>query len=166
MSKEDMITLLLEISDNNKQTREYLKDMLYPDEKKVLNKYKAIIIDEFYLKKNILNPSMEFSICNKAIDKFRGLDPAPKLMADLMLTLSETTCKFAADFYEMCELDYDRTAINFNMVLYYMREHDLLAIFKKRCENCVDYASNCKNGFDKEIADMHYQYYPEKIKLK
>lgn len=161
MSKEHVIKFVLEVYQNNKPTKEYLDYLLNPNEIEKLEKYKKIIVEEFYPNKGTWNPKTRFSVCKKAISEFRALKPDPSLLADLLLTLPETACKFTYEYGDMWEQFYDSAATNFEIALKYLQKNDLLAIFKERCEKCVKYASPCGWGFQDEIKSLFYEYYQE-----
>ncbi len=55
MSKEHAIEFILEVYKNNKPSKEYIDYVLNPNEKEMLEKYRQIIIDEFYPDKNTFN---------------------------------------------------------------------------------------------------------------
>ena len=44
MSKEHLIAFVLELYQNNKQTKQYIEYLLDPNEKEMLEKYRKIII--------------------------------------------------------------------------------------------------------------------------
>lgn len=161
MSKEHVIAFVLEIYQNNRQTREYLNYLLDPNEKEILEKFKSIITEEFYPKKNMLKPKLQFSVCERAIEELISLNPYPELLVDVMLTLPEMGTEYSYQFGDMWEEYYEITAVNFNMALYYMEKHDLLGTFKERCRKCMDHASQCgsRYGFDEEMSNLYYQYY-------
>ena len=149
MSKEHAIEFILEVYKNNKPSKEYIDYVLNPNEKEMLEKYRQIIIDEFYPDKNTFNPKTRFSACKRAISEFRSLKPAPELLADLMLTLPET------------EQFYDSAETNFNIALKYIEKNGLLDSFKQRIRKCVEYASPCGYGFCDAIESLYYEYYQD-----
>ena len=159
MSKEHVIEFVLEVYRNNKPTKEYLDYLLNPNEKKMLEKYRNIIIEEFYPTKRVLEPKTRFSVCKKAISEFRSLKPAPELLADLLLTLPELACEFTNEFGDMWEQYYDSAETNFNIALKYIYEHGLLDDFKLRSLKCVENASPCGYGFADAIESLYYEYY-------
>lgn len=159
MSKEHLVKFVLEVYRNNKPTKEYMDYLLDPNEKEMLEKYRRVIIEEFYPTKKTLEPKTRFSVCKKAISEFRSLKPTPELLADLMLTLPETSCQFTSEFGDMWEQYYNSTETNFQVALKYMKQHGLLEAFKLRCLKCVEHASYCGYGFDDAIEDMYYEYY-------
>ncbi len=161
MSKEHAIEFILEVYKNNKPSKEYIDYVLNPNEKEMLEKYRQIIIDEFYPDKNTFNPKTRFSACKRAISEFRSLKPAPELLADLMLTLPETACKFTYEYGDMWEQFYDSAETNFNIALKYIEKNGLLDSFKQRIRKCVEYASPCGYGFCDAIESLYYEYYQD-----
>ncbi len=159
MSKEHVIEFVLEIYQNNKQTKEFIEYLLNPNEKEKLEEYRNIIIEEFYPNKSTWNPKMRFSVCKKAIAEFKALKPDPILLADLLITLPETACKFTYEFGDMWEQFYDSAANNFIVALKYMQKNGLLQTFKQRSMNCVKYSKHCGWGFEDYITDLYDEYY-------
>ena len=159
MSKEHVIEFVLEVYRNNKPTKAYMDYLLNPNEKEMLEKYRKVIIEEFYPNKRTFDPKTRFSICKKAISEFRSLKPDPELLADLMLTLPEMACQFTNEYGDMWEQFYDSAETNFDIALKYIQKHGLLDIFEKRCLKCVEYASPCGYGFCDAIESIYYEYY-------
>jgi hypothetical protein len=50
LSKEQIIEQVLDFYDNSKAAKEYLEYSLNPNEKEMFEKYKAVIVNEFYPK--------------------------------------------------------------------------------------------------------------------
>lgn len=161
MSKEQVIEFVLDVYRNNKPSKEYMDYVLNPNEKEMLEKYRKVIIEEFYPNKNIFDPKTRFSVCKKAISEFKSLKPAPELLADLMLTLPETACKFASDCGDLWEQFYDSTETNFEIALKYIEKNGLLDTFKQRCRKCVQHASPSGYGFCESIESLYDDYYQD-----
>ena len=159
MSKEHVIEFVLEVYRNNKPTKDYINYLLDPNEKEMLEKYRNIIIEEFYPTKKNWEPKTRFSVCKKAISQFKSLKPAPEHLADLMLTLPEMVYKFTNEYGDMQEQYYDSSETNFNIVLKYITKHGFLDAFKQRCLQCVENASPFGYGFSEVIGDLYYEYY-------
>jgi hypothetical protein len=159
LTKEQIIEQVLQLYDACKPAKEYFEYFLNPDEKGQFEKYKAIIINEFYPKGKYVEPKTRFSVAKKAIADFKSLNPSPELLGDLMLTLPEMACKFTYDFGDMWEHYYTSAAINFELALKFLQKHGLLEQFKLRCQNCVKYAEPCGYGFADEICDLFDEYY-------
>ncbi len=159
MSKEEVVDFMLEVYQNSKQAKEFIEYKLNPNEKEQLEKYRKVIIEEFYPAKSTREPKTRFSICKKAIAEFKALKPDPKLIADLMMTLSETACKFTYDYGEVWEQFYDSTSNNYISALKYIQKNGLLATFKQRSKNCVKYSKHGGFGFEDNITDLYHEYY-------
>jgi hypothetical protein len=161
LPKEQLIGTILEMYDNIKPAKEYFEFFLNPNENEMFEKYKAVIVNEFYPKGKYTDPKTRFSVAKKAIADFRTLKPSPELLGDLMVTLPEMACKFTNDYGDMWEQYYDSASTNFKNALIYLQKNNLLENFKLRCEDCVKYSSPCGYGFADDIADLFYQYYNE-----
>jgi len=161
LTNEQMIETVLEMYDKLKPVKEYLEYYLNPNEKEMFEKYKTIIVNEFYPKGKTAQPKTRFSVAKKAITDFKALKPSPELLGDLMLTLPEMACKFTCDYGDMWEQYYDSASTNFKIALDFLEKNNLLDNFKVRCENCLKNASHCGYGFEDEILDLFYQYYNE-----
>jgi septation ring formation regulator EzrA len=159
LTKEQVIEQVLSLYDSCKPAKEYLEYLLDPDEKEQFEKYKAIIVNEFYPKGKYIEAKTRFSVAKKAIADFRRLNPSPGLLADLMLTLPEMACKFTNDYGDMWEQYYTSAATNFELALKFLQKHNLLEQFKTRCKECVKYSKPCGYGFADDIGDLFYEYY-------
>ena len=159
LTKEQVIEQVLGLYDTCKPAKEYFEYYLNPDEKGQSEKYKAIIINEFYPKGKSATPKTRFSVAKKAIADFRSLSPPPELLGDLMLTFPEMACKFTYDYGDMWEQYYISAATNFELALKFLQKHDLLEQFQHRCKDCVKYANPCGYGFADEISELFSQYY-------
>ena len=161
LTKEQLIETTLDMYDNLKPVKEYFEFFMNPNENEMFEKYKSVIVNEFYPKGKYTDPKTRFSVAKKAIADFRVLKPSPELLGNLMLTLPEMACMFTRDYGDMWEQYYDSAYNNFKNALLYLQKNNLLENFKLRCEDCVKYASNCGYGFADDMADLYYQYYNE-----
>jgi hypothetical protein len=159
LTKEQVIEQVLGLYDTCKPVKEYFEYFLNPDEKGQFEKYKAIIVNEFYPKGKYAEPKTRFSLAKKAITDFRGLNPSPELLGDLMVTLPEMACKFTFDYGDMWEQFYTSAATNFELALKFLQKNELLEQFKLRCLNCVKYAEPCGYGFADEISNLFDEYF-------
>lgn len=159
LSKEQVIEQVLGLYDTCKPAKEYFEYFLNPDEKGQFEKYKAIIVNEFYPKGKYVEAKTRFSVAKKAIADFRSLNPSPELLADLMVTLPEMACKFTFEYGDMWEQFYDSAATNFNLALKFLKKNGLLEQFKLRCQDCVRYSKPCGYGFAYQIGDLFEEYY-------
>ena len=163
LTYEQIIETVLEMYDNLKPVKEYFEYYLNPNEKEMFEKYKTIIVNEFYPKGKYAQPKMRFSVAKKAIADFRALKPSPDLLGDLMVTLAEMACKFTYDYGDMAEQYYESAYTNFRNALIYLQKNKLLDSFKLRCTDCVKYASPCGYGFAYEISELFVQYFNDDL---
>jgi hypothetical protein len=159
LSKEQIVEQVLGLYDTCKPAKEYFEYWLNPDENGQFEKYKAIIINEFYPKGKTVTPKTRFSVAKKAIADFRSLGPSPDLLGDLMVTLAEMACQFTYDYGDMWEQYYTSAATNFEQALKFLQKHNLLEQFKLRLNECVKFSSPCGYGFADEISSLFYEYY-------
>ena len=86
LTKEQIIEQVLDMYETYKPAKEYFDYLLNPNEKEHFNKYKSVIINEFYPKGKNSEPTTRFSIAKRAIADFSNLKPSPQLIAELMVT--------------------------------------------------------------------------------
>jgi hypothetical protein len=163
LSKERLIEQILELYDTYKPVKEYYKIYLNPQgETELLEKYKAIVVNEFFPKSNRIGRS-RFSVAKKAISDFKTLHPSAELLADLMVTLPEMACKFLDCHGDASDQFYSSAANNFEAALKFLKKEKLLDKFQSNCENCVKYSKGASyGGFEDEINDIFDEYYPKK----
>jgi hypothetical protein len=160
LTKEQLVEQLLEFYDSFKPVKEFYSFYLNPNENQLFEKYKAIIVKEFYPIGRSSEPKTRFSVAKKAIADFAAFKPSPYLIADLMVTFAETACKFTFDFGDMREQYYDSTVNNYERALKFLHKNGLLNDFKLRCIDCLKYAEPCGYGFPDEMHDVYARYYP------
>jgi len=161
LTKEQIIEQILKIYDLFKPVKEYYDFYMNPNEKALFEKYRNIIINEFYPKGKSTEPKIRFSVVKKAIADFSSFKPSPKLIGDLMITFVELACKFTHDYGDMWEQFYDSTSNNFERALQFMQKNDMLVDFKLRCEQCLRYAKSCGYGFSDDMREIFYSFYGE-----
>jgi hypothetical protein len=155
LTKEQLVEQILDLYDNNKAVKEFYDFYLNPKkENELAEKYKKIIRKEF----NVEYPfhcGEKFSVAKRAISDFRGLQPSPDALADVMLYLPESACELTYCYGDYSEQFYHSTYNNYNAALAFMQKHNILDEFKLRAEQCVRWASPCGYGFADEIADLY-----------
>ncbi|MBP1677493.1 MAG: hypothetical protein H6Q20_2052 [Bacteroidetes bacterium] len=161
LTKEQLVEQILDLYDKNKAVKEFYDFYLNPhNEKELVEKYKKLIRKEFNVEKPERSTE-KFSVAKKAISEFKGLQPSPEALADVMLYLPESACELTYCYGDYSEQFYDSTWNNYKAALAFMEKKGLLDKFKLRAEQCVDWASVCGYGFADDIADVYYHYYQE-----
>jgi len=162
LSKEQLIEQICELYSIYKPVKEYYQTFLNPDNiQELFEKYKGIIVNEFYPNTKSGNPKLRFSEAKKAIADFGALKPPPKLLAELMVTLVENASRFTYDYGDMTEQYYNSTVNNFERALKYLQKEGLLDDFKLRCEDCLKHAEPCGYCFPDEMNEVFDEYYQE-----
>jgi len=161
LTKEQLVEQMLDLYDKNKAVKEFYDFYLNPNnEKELVVKYKKMIRKEF----NVERPESggeKFSVAKKAISDFRGLQPSPEALADVMLYLPESACELTYCYGDYSEQFYDSAYNNYKAALAFIAKNKLLDSFKLRAQQCVEWASPCGYGFANDIADVFYDYYME-----
>ncbi len=161
LTKEQLVENVLELYESFKPVKEFYSFYLNPNENELFEKYKAIIVNEFYPKGKYVEPHTRFAVAKKAITDFIAFKPSPKLIGDLMVTLVEMASQFTFDYGDMWEQYYTSTVTNFERALKFLQKNGLLSDFKLRCQTCLKYAEPCGYGFPDEMQDVYSTYYTE-----
>jgi hypothetical protein len=161
LTKEQLIEQILDLYDKNKAVKEFYNFYLNPrNEKELAEKYKKQIRKEFNVE-NPMRSTEKFSVAKRAIADFKGLQPSPEALADVMLYLPESACELTFSYGDYSEQFYNSAVNNYAAALEFINKNNLLDEFKIRAEQCVKWASVCGYGFADEIAEIFYDYYHE-----
>jgi hypothetical protein len=93
LSRVQLIQQVLSLYDTYKPVKEYFEYSLSPNEKEQFEKYKAVIVNEFYPNGKYSEPKTRFAMARKGIADFSKLNPSQKSIGDLMVTFAEMACK-------------------------------------------------------------------------
>ncbi|MBK8519000.1 MAG: Dna2/Cas4 domain-containing protein [Saprospiraceae bacterium] len=136
MSPSEMSEFILDIYTNSKHCREYIDHFINPEKgKDVLEKYKKLILKEFY-PNNPSNANLNFSIAKKVIKDFAALQPDPIYLGELMMYLPELACKYTNDHGDMYSMYYTKTESCFSEALFYISKHGILTTFNEHAKRC------------------------------
>ena len=161
LTKEQLIEQILDLYDKNKAVKEFYNFYLNPrNEKELAEKYKKQIRKEFNVE-NPMRSTEKFSVAKRAIADFKGLQPSPEAMADVMLYLPESACELTYCYGDFSEQFYDSAYNNYRTALEFIAKNNLLDVFKRRAKQCVKWASRCGYGFTDVIAEVYYEYYQD-----
>lgn len=161
LTKEQLIEQILDLYDKNKAVKEFYNFYLNPkNEKELAEKYKKQIRKEFNIE-NPMRSTEKFSVAKRAITDFKGLQPSPEALADVMLYLPESACELTYCYGDFSEQFYDSAYNNYSAALEFIAKNNLLDVFKRRAKQCVKWASRCGYGFADVIAEVYYGYYQD-----
>jgi len=161
LTKEQLIEQIMDLYDKNKAVKEFYNFYLNPrNEKELAEKYKKQIRKEFNVE-NPMRSTEKFSVAKRAITDFKGLQPSPEALADVMLYLPESACELTYCYGDFSEQFYDSAYNNYRTTLEFIAKNNLLDVFKRRAKQCVKWASRCGYGFADVIAEVYYEYYQD-----
>ena len=161
LTKEQLIEQIMDLYDKNKAVKEFYNFYLNPrNEKELAEKYKKQIRKEFNVE-NPMRSTEKFSVAKRAITDFKGLQPSPEALADVMLYLPESACELTYCYGDFSEQFYDSAYNNYRTALEFIAKNNLLDVFKRRAKQCVKWASRCGYGFADVIAEVYYEYYQD-----
>jgi hypothetical protein len=161
LTKEQLIEQIMDLYDKNKAVKEFYNFYLNPkNEKELAEKYKKQIRKEFNVE-NPMRSTEKFSVAKRAITDFKGLQPSPEALADVMLYLPESACELTYCYGDFSEQFYDSAYNNYKSALEFIAKNNLLDVFKRRAKQCVKWASRCGYGFADVIAEVYYEYYQD-----
>lgn len=161
LDREQLIEVMLELYDARKEAREYLEYYVNPDEKKMHEKYKAIIQKEFFPQKG--RAKGRTSVCKKALKEFITLHPSPRLIADLRLFLVESIYRYAVKMRSWIKSSQEGTALAvFADTLQYLYANGLIDEFGRRIDNLL-LASDSVRGELRHRIKAIYREFQESI---
>jgi hypothetical protein len=159
LTREQLTEQILTLYDTYKQVREYYSHYLNPQgEKELMEKYRSVIVREFYPAANRIGDA-RFSVAKKAIADFKALHPSSEMLAELMVTLPEKACEYTRSYGDISIQFYTSAANNFEAALKFLKQEDLLYKFKSRCQDCVNNSHWCGYGFADDMKQLFDDYF-------
>lgn len=152
MGKEDVINVVMELYDARKEAQEYLDYFANPDEKGELEKFKKVVLKEFY-DDGKHNPQCRFSVCRKALSDFKKLSPAANTLAEAMVFYVERVYEFSFCAGDLWEQYYDSAISNFRSTLKFMIKNGLLESMMPRIIQIMAWSWPCGYGFHDETGE-------------
>ena len=167
MSKEEVISVVMELYGARKEAREYLNYFANPDEKSELEKFKKIVFKEFG-DDGKHDSKCSFSVCRKALSDFKKLSPSTDTLSEAMVFYVERICEFSFNAGDLWEQYYDSAVSNFRSMLKCLIKNNLLETMMPRLVQIMAWCWPCGYGFHDEIDDtfceLTPQQYHDKVK--
>jgi hypothetical protein len=157
-TKEQLIEQINELHKKYKEVKDYYSFCLNPDEKKTVEKYKAIIYESFYPKRGF---KLSLSKARKAISDFKKLSPSPAHVADAMVYFVECGVLFTNDFGDIDESFYNSMEGMFENACVFIRKNNLENLFKERCKKLMEDSSDIGWGFHDFLSDAYYEFFED-----
>ncbi len=148
---QDLIRLFPEV-------REYYDLRINPKlEKELLNKYKHIIKEEFFPKKE--DVKMRYSVVSEAIIQFQRKATIPSNVAELMLYYVEIALKFTESYGDIGERFYISVEGAFDKALNYIFKNELKDLFYENVKGIVLRTKEIGWGFEDNMKEILYKYF-------
>jgi hypothetical protein len=141
------------------QVREYYDQLISPNEKQLLKRYKKTVRDEFFPDKG--DGQLRYSVVTNAIRQFRKLPVSDEAIADLLLYYAENGVEFTMEYGDIDERFYDTMECKYHDALEFIKEKSFLPTFKERAQRCRDETEGVGWGFHDTLCDMFYEFYGE-----
>lgn len=150
LTADQLMEVILELYDARKDAREYLEYYVNPDEEKMLDRYRNIVLKEFFPQKG--RAKARTSVCKKALKDFTTLHPSPRRIAELRLTLVESIMRYAVNSRYWIRVSHENTFLDtFRELLDYLYRNDLYDEFQRRIDMVVASADRPRNPFREPV---------------
>ena len=156
LDRASLEEMLLDLYSAHKNVREYIEYTANPNDNALFEKCKEIIKNEFYPKRG--DGKMRFSVCRKAVSEFKAYNPAPELLADLMLCIPEYASEIAANYGDLWEQFYDSAVNNFEAAMKLINKNSLLPKFQKRIDRILKNCEDSGYGFPDSMWQVYDDY--------
>lgn len=137
----------------------YQSSLSEAGKKEVLQKYKAVIENEFFPLRG--EPKMRLSIARKVVNEFKKISSSPEDIADLMVFYVECGVKLTNAYGDIDEPFYCSMESMYNKALKYIVKTDQKDKFYKRCKKIIKDTYNTGWGFNDGLSDSFYEYLEE-----
>lgn len=156
LDRSSLEDLVMDLYSARKEAKEFLEYVIKPNDRAKFEEYREIIEKEFYPKRG--DGKMRFSVCRKAVVAYKSLDPAPILLADLMLYIPEYASEIANDYGDLWEAFYDAAVNNFAAAMKYISKHGLQERFQSRIDKILKNCESSGWGFPDEMWSVYTDY--------
>ncbi|MGE0885599.1 MAG: DUF6155 family protein [Blastocatellales bacterium] len=158
LSHEELLDEIGVLFDKFTKVKEYYEIKLGAgDNQQVLEKYKAIIKNEFNPPRGL--PKARLSVAKKAISDFKKLSNSPVDLADLMLSYVEAGVGFTLEFGDIDEPFYNSMESMYEKAVKHIFAHRLQNQFEWRCRKIVTDTSGMGWGFPDALGDIYDEHF-------
>jgi hypothetical protein len=145
---EDIVELYKRYSD----VKEYYQVACSGDDSAVLDRYKAIVRNEFMPPGRQMFPKMRLSVARKAVSDFKKIAKSKEAIADLMLVYVESGVLCTITFGDIDVPFYNSMESMFEAALDFIDKNDLFDEFRVRLKAIVDGTRGIGWGFHDNLS--------------
>jgi hypothetical protein len=156
--KEQLADDIADLFTKFEPVRDYYQTKLLPeDNTQVIEKYKAIIRNEFFPARGF--GQARLSVARKAVSDYKKICRTKASLADLMLFYVEQGVNFTTAYGDIDEPFYNSMESMFEKAAKFTVEHQLQEVFEGRCRQIVYNTSEMGWGFHDELSDIYDEHF-------
>jgi hypothetical protein len=145
-SREELVADIVELYGRFDPVRDYYHTRLAPDDDAyVVDKYKAIIKDEFFPARGFGDGRL--SVARKAVSDYKKVSRSKASLADLMLYYVEVGVEYTNTYGDIDEAFYNSMESMYKRVVEYIVENEMQEEYEKRCRRIVEDTRGIGWGF-------------------
>ena len=160
VSTEQLADDIVELFTKFEPVRDYYQTKLFPeDNAHVIEKYKAIIKNEFFPARGF--GKARLSVAKKAISDYKKIYRTKAALADLMLFYVEQGIEFTKAYGDIDEPFYNSMESMFKKAVEFIVENEMQEAFERRCRQIVSDTSEMGWGFHDELSDIYEEHFEQ-----
>jgi hypothetical protein len=157
-TKEELIRDIGELFSKIDSVQEYYQSKLNLGfSHEVLDKYKAIIKNEFFPSRGF--HAFSLSVARKAISDYKKVSSSKMGLADIMLYYVEMGVKFTNTYGDIDEPFYNSMESMYKKAVEFIVKNLMKETFRDRCEQIVRDTEGIGWGFHDGLSDIYEAYY-------
>ena len=152
--REQLAADITELFTKFEAVRDYYQAKLFPDRATdVVEKYKAIIRDEFFPARGF--GQARLSVARKAVADYKKVCGSKAALADLMLFYVETGVQFTNTYGDIDAPFYDSMESMYKRAVEFIVENELQEAFERRCKRIVSDTEEMGWGFNDALSYLY-----------
>jgi Family of unknown function (DUF6155) len=162
-TQKELIDEIVGLYKSFDNVKEHYQASFFNDDDGVLNKYKTVILQEFYPKSPRQDPPARLSVAKKAIRDYKKISCSDKGLADIMVYYVEIGVQFIND-YGVIDTDdafYTSMMGMYQQALDFIYKQGLIDPFRGRLKAIISDTDNMRWGFHEELVDLYINYIDE-----
>jgi hypothetical protein len=153
-SREELVTDIVDLFTKFDSVRDYYHTKLTPEnEAVVIEKYKAVIKDEFLPTRGL--GQARLSVARKAVSEYRKVSRSKASLVDLMLYYVEIGVEFTNTYGDIDEAFYESMGNMYKWAVGLIVGNELEELYESRCRRIVEDTSEIGWGFHDRLREIY-----------
>jgi hypothetical protein len=153
-SREELVTDIVDLFTRLDSVRDYYHTRLAPeDEAVVIEKYKAVIKNEFLPARGF--GQARLSVARKAVSEYRKVSRSKASLVDLMLYYVEVGVEFTNTYGDIDAAFYESMGNMYKWAVKLIVENELEELYEGRCRKIIEETSEIGWGFHDWLRDIY-----------